>query len=533
MNKPIRKVALALAVLFLALFVNLNFVQVVKGSDYRNDPQNRRVLLNEYSSPRGQIVVHGTAVAASKETNDELKYLRTYPGGPIYAPVTGYYSFVYGATGIESAENDILSGDSPDLFTTKLTNLLTGRDPRGGSVELTLNPKAQAAAYKAMRGANGELRRGAVVAIDPKTGAILALVSTPSFDPNKLSSHNATEMQRAYKRYNEMNTQPLLDRALDQNYPAGSIFKVIDSAAALSIGIKPSDQIPAPVGYRPFEEKNTSPCPATLNTACVENFGGEECQPGSSKATLDFAFAKSCNTAFAQLAVDRIGANDLAQQANAFGFDLPYQGTRPPNFCDPPAMTIPLTVCRSSPGSQSDLADPAALAQTAFGQRDVRITPLQAALLSSAVANNGLLMRPYLVAKELRPNLDTLDTTSPSEMGQVIDPAIDQDLIQMMEDVVYSPEGTGGLARIQELEPQVRIGGKTGTADVGATSASSSQPDAWFTGFALLNGEPRIAVAVIIENGGVAGDESAGGLAAAPVAQKVMNAYLRTLPGVS
>jgi penicillin-binding protein A len=531
MNKPIRKVAMALAVLFLAIFANLNVVQVLKGSDYRNDPQNRRVLLNEYSSPRGQIVVQGTAIAESKETKDELKYLRVYPQGPIYAPVTGYYSFTYGATGIEGAENDILSGDSPQLFTTKLTNLLTGRNPRGGSVELTLNAKAQEAAYHAMQGDNG-LRRGAVVALDPTTGAILALVSTPSFDPNKLSSHNADEITKAYKKYNSMHSQPLLNRAISQNYPAGSIFKVIDSAAALKLGIKPTDRIPAPNGYRPFDEKDTSACPASLNTACVENFAGETCDNGKD-ATLEFAFAKSCNTAFAQLAVDRIGPDGLAEQANKFGFDLPYQGSTPPNFCDPPALTIPLPVCQSSPGSQNDLNDPAALAQTAFGQRDVRITPLQAAMLSSAVANNGLLYKPYLVSKELRPNLDTLNETSPTQIGQVIDPALDQDLIQMMEGVVYSPEGTGHLAQIPDLSAQVRIGGKTGTADVGATSGSNQQPDAWFTGFALVNGEPKIAVAVIIENGGVAGDESAGGLAAAPVAQKVMDAYLRTLPGVS
>lgn len=532
MNKPIRKVAIALAVLFLAIFANLNVVQVVKGSDYRNDPQNRRVLLNEYSSPRGQIVVQGKAIAESKETKDELKYLRVYPQGKVYAPVTGYYSFTYGASGIEAAENDILSGDSAQLFTTKLTNILTGRNPRGGSVELTLSRAAQSAAYNAMRGDNGLPRRGAVVALDPTTGAILALVSTPSFDPNRLSSHNADEITKAYKDLNSRQTQPMLNRAINQNYPAGSIFKIIDSAAALKIGIKPGDRIPAPDGYRPFDEKDTSPCPAALNTACIQNFGGETCDNGKN-ATLDFAFAKSCNTAFAQLAVDRIGANDLAAQAHAFGFDLPYQGSRPPDFCDPPALTIPLTVCRSSPGSQSDLNDPAALAQTAFGQRDVRITPLQAAMLSSAVANNGLLMKPYLVSKELRPNLDTLSTTSTQQLGQVIDPTVDQDLIQMMEDVVYSPEGTGGLAQIPELSPQVRIGGKTGTADVGATSGSNAEPDAWFTGFALVDGAPKIAVAVIIENGGVAGDESAGGKAAAPVAQAVMKAYLQTLPGVS
>jgi penicillin-binding protein A len=531
MNRPIRKVAVAMGVLFLALFVNLNVVQVVKGDTYRNHEGNLRVLWNEYSSPRGQIVVQGSAVALSKETSDELKYLRVYPKGPIYAPVTGYYSFNYGTSAIEAAENDILAGTSSQLFTSRIADLLTGRNPRGGSVQLTLSSAAQVAAYNAMQGSNG-LRRGAVVALDPSTGAILALVSTPSFDPNKLSSHHFGAVTEAYRKYNAMKLQqPLLNRAIDQNYPAGSIFKIIDSAAALKIGITPNTKIPAVNGYRPFDPKDTSVCPASLNTACIENFGGETCFDGKT-ATLDYAFAKSCNTAFAQLAVDRIGGADLAQQAAAFGFDLPYQGTQPPDFCDPPALTIPLTVCRSSPGSQTDLGDPAALAQTAFGQRDVRITPLQAAMLAAAVANNGSLMKPYLVDKELRPNFSTLNTTTPSQLGQVIDPNLDQSLIRMMEDVVYSPEGTGSEARIPELEPQVRIGGKTGTADVGATSGSNQQPDAWFTGFALVDGAPKIAVAVVIENGGVAGDESAGGKAAAPVAKAVMNAYLRTLPGV-
>lgn len=528
MNKPMRKVAAAFAVFFIALFVNLNYVQVVKGHSYRNDSRNQRVLLNEYSSPRGQIVVGGTPVAESRATKDELKYLRVYPHGPVYAPATGYYSFTNGATGIEAAENDILSGDSSQLFTTKLADILTGRNPRGGSVDLTLNRAAQTSAYEAMRGQHGRLRPGAVVALDPQSGAILALVSTPSYDPNRISSHNAAANAQAYRAYNEAKLQPMLDRALSQNYPAGSIFKIIDSAAALAKGIRPTDRIPAANSFWPFEPSRTTPCPSALNVACVQNFAGETCDNGKT-ATLEFAFAKSCNTAFAQLAVQRIGGPDLASQAHAFGFDTPYSSASPPNFCDPPAFTIPLPVCRSSPGSEQDMNDPGALAQTAFGQRNVRITPMQAAMLSATVANNGLLMRPYLVAKQLRPNLSTLNTTQPTQVRQVIDPTLDQDLIGMMEGVVYNPEGTGGLARIPALEPRVKIGGKTGTADVGATSASPEPPDAWFTGFALVNGTPRIAVAVLLENGGVAGDESAGGKAAAPVAAAVMKAYLHSI----
>lgn len=518
MNRPIRKVSIALAVLFLALFVNLNYVQVVKGSSYRDDPQNRRVLLNEYSSPRGQIVVQGSNVAESKPTKDELKYLRVYPQGRIYAPATGYYSFIYGTSGIELTENDILSGDSSELFTSKLANILTGRNPRGGSVQLTLNKAAQVAAYNAMKSSNGSLKRGAVVALDPKTGAILALVSTPSYDPNKLSSHNSAAISKAWRTYQNDKNQPMLNRALNQNYPAGSIFKVIDSAAALKLGIKADERIAAPNSFWPLQPKRTSPCPANLSAPCVQNFQGERCDNGKT-ATLAFALAKSCNTAFAALAVNRIGPDALRQQAHLFGFDSAQ-------------LNVPLPVANSTVGTSSDLSDPAALAQTSFGQRDVRVTPLQAAMMSAAVAYNGTLMQPYLVAKELRPNLSVLKSTEPQQLNQVIDPDLDQELVKMMEGVVTSPEGTGGPANITDLGPSVVVGGKTGTADVGQTSASKVAPDAWFTGFAMVKGDPKIAVAVIQENAGVAGNETTGGLAAGPVARKVMEAYLKSI-GVS
>ena len=522
MNRPIRKVSIFLGVLFLALFVNLNVVQVVKGSDYRDDPNNRRVLLNEYASPRGQIVVQGTAVAQSKSTNskDELKYLRVYENGPVYAPATGYYSFIYGTSGIEDAENPILSGDSSALFTTKLANILTGRNPRGGSVQLTLNKSAQLAAYNAMKSSNGKFKRGAVVALDPKTGAILALVSTPSFDPNKLSSHNSATVTQAYSTYNHDKNEPMLNRALRQNYPAGSIFKIIDSAAALKRGIKPTDRVPAASSYWPLDPKRTSPCPATLSAPCVQNFQGEKCDPKNSKtATLAFALARSCNTAFAALAVDRLGAADLKAEAKAFGFDGPQ-------------LSVPLDVAPSTIGSNSVLNDPAALAQTSFGQRDVRITPIQAAMLSASVANNGTLMQPYLVKSELRPNLSVLNTTQPKQMSQVIDPDLDQELIKMMQGVVNNPEGTGGPAKVTGFNSQVVVGGKTGTADVGQTSASKLAPDAWFTGFATVQGDPKIAVAVVMENAGVSGNEATGGQAAGPVASEVMKAYLKSI-GVS
>jgi penicillin-binding protein A len=547
MNRPIRKVAVALLVLLAAMFVNLNFVQVVKGSDYRNDPDNKRVLLAEYANPRGQIVVQGSAVATSRKTADELKYQRRYPNGPEYAAATGYYSFVYGTSAMENAENDVLSGNDPRLFGTQLADLFTGRNPRGGSVELTLNKAAQAAAYKGME-VNGTFRRGAVVALNPTTGAILALVSTPSYDPNQLASHDADKIDAYWqslrpKKGDKNPPDPMLNRAFNQVYAPGSVFKVIDAAAALKHGVKPDQRISAANSYWPLQSKRTDRCPANHQAACVENFEGETCQNGTT-ATLAFALAKSCNTAFAALAVDKLGPKAIQDEAALFGFDRPY-GADQPDLCNPVRFDVPLGVCRSTPGSSVDLNDKAALAQTSFGQRDTRMTPLQAAMISSAVANQGTLMKPYLVAKELGPNLSVLSETQPKQLSQVIDPTLDADLQAMMRGVVTSPEGTGAPANITDI-PGVTVGGKTGTADtgfcqvgarVGPCSEKAFQdgtetpPHAWFSGFALQNGNPKIAVAVIIENGGVNGSETTGGLAAAPVAKQVMEAYLKSGPG--
>ncbi len=571
MNRPIRKVCIAVAVLFVALFVNLNLVQVVQGSSYRDNMSNRRVLLNEYSNPRGQIVVDGTDVARSEKTSDELKYLRQYPQGAEYAPVTGSYSFVFGTTGIEAAENDVLSGDSSSLFTTNLASLLTGRNPRGGSVDLTLNKQAQAAAYKALRLPNGTYRAGSVVALDPSTGAILAAVSTPSYDPNALSSHNSDSIAHAYACYSDLGTQntgesdahysarlkaeiakrepsatskgcsdvandptaffkadptalgPLNNRAFDITYPPGSLFKVIVAAAALKAGIKPDDKITAPQYYWPDDAVKTAkqtPCATNDTGPCIHNFTlssgyREQCKNGSLTATLDFSLEKSCNTAFAALAVQKLGAARIAAEAKLFGLDTT-------------ALKIPLTTATSTIGDVGELSsDPVALAQSAFGQRSVAITPLQAAMISAAVAQNGTLYSPYLVKDTRRPNTSILTETKPTQLSQVLDPGLDSELVTMMENVVSGKEAgseaTGKAAAITDL-PNVVVGGKTGTADHQDANGKALPAHSWFTGFALVKGQAKIAVAVILEN-----SDATGGEDAAPKARSVMEAYLRSI----
>jgi penicillin-binding protein A len=480
-NRPVRRVALAMLVLFGLLIVNANYVQVFEGDRLRTDPGNTRVLLDEYERQRGTIVVGGRAVAESVPTDDKLKYLRHYPSGAEYAPVTGFYSLIYGATGIEQAENDFLSGSDNRLFTRRLSALLTGRDPRGGNVVLTLNRAAQQAAVKGL----GD-RAGAVVALDPSTGAILAMASTPSFDPNAISSHDPSSIRAAYTKLANDENDPLLNRAINARYPPGSAFKVIVAAAALANGRTPDTLIDCPTAYTP---------PGTRTA--LHNFGNESC--GANKVSMQTALTHSYNTAFAKLGVD-LGQQAIRTAAASFGI-----GSGEP-------LETPLRVSQSSLG---EIPDTPALAQSSIGQRDVALTPLQAAMIAAAVSNNGVLMTPYLVDRVEAPDLTVLDTTQPEQLSTAASPQAAGQLTQMMRSVVE--RGTGRAARI----PGVEVAGKTGTAE----NAPGQAPHAWFIGFAHANGK-QVAVSVIIEHGGNSGSETTGGEAAAPIAKQVMQAVL-------
>jgi peptidoglycan glycosyltransferase len=480
-NRPIRRVALAMLVLFGLLIANANYVQVFEGDKLRTDPGNTRVLLDEYERQRGTIVVDGAPVAESVSTDDKLRYLRRYPGKGTYAPVTGFYSLIYGATGIEQAENSFLSGSDNRLFTQRLSALLTGRDPRGGNVVLSLNSKAQQAAVAGL----GD-RRGAVVAMDPSTGAILAMASSPSFDPNPISSHDPDTIRAQYNKLAADDSDPLINRAINERYPPGSAFKVVVAAAALANGRTPDSQLDCPTVYTP---------PGTSRG--LKNFGGESC--GASKVTMQTALTNSYNTAFAKLGVD-LGASEIRRAAAGFGI-----GTGEP-------LQVPMRV---SPSSLGDIPDTPALAQTSIGQRDVALTPLQAAMIVSAISNDGVLMTPYLISELQAPDLTVLDRTKPEQLSTAVTPQIAGQLTQMMRSVVQN--GTGKAARI----PGVDVAGKTGTAE----NAADAPPHAWFIGFAKNAGK-QVAVSVIIENGGNSGSETTGGEAAAPIAKQVMSAVL-------
>jgi len=467
-NAPLRRVALVVLALFGLLFLNLNYVQVVEANKLKDNPLNRRVLLQAYERQRGDIVVDGRAVATSKATTDKLKYLRTYPGGAEYAPVTGFYSLIYGSTGIERAEDSLLSGNDDRLFARRISDLVTGRTPRGGNVVLTLSAAVQSAAYQALSG-----QKGAVVALNPQTGAILAMASSPSYDPNPLSSHDPTVIRQAWQKYQSDPAQPMLNRTISQTLPPGSTFKIVVTTAALENGLQPSSVIPAPLTYTP---------PQT--TVAIPNYEGTSC-PGGGQTTLIEALTVSCNTAYAHLGVT-LGADKIKAAAAQFGIGDPN-------------LTVPMRVAASGLGPMSD---PPSVAQSSIGQRDVRLTPLQDAMVAAAVANNGRLMKPYLVKEVTAPNLTTLSSTQPTVYKDALTPQIAGEITQMMRSVV--DKGTGQNARI----PGYVVGGKTGTAQNGG-------PDhGWFIGFAGKPGQaPTVAIAVVLENAGTGGSARATTLA--------------------
>jgi peptidoglycan glycosyltransferase len=475
-NAPLRRVAISVLVLFTLLIINVNYIQVVRSDELRNDAGNTRVLAEEYDRERGSIVVGGDPIALSVRTDDRLTYLRQYPQGGLYAAVTGYYSLVYSNTGMERAENGVLAGSDPRLFVRRLADLFTGRDPAGGDVVLTLDPAVQ---KTAMDGLEGKV--GAVVALDPKTGAVLGLASTPSYDPNVLSSHEPQKIRDYAAQLDAGNPDPRRNQAIGERYAPGSVFKVIVSAAALANGYTPESMLKAP---------NVLDLPGT--DATLQNFGGERCNGGADQSLID-ALTVSCNTAFAQLGMD-LGEDKIRAMAEAFG--MTDEG-----------MEIPLPVTGSKLG---DIDGKAALAQSSIGQLDVAMTPLQAAMVAAAVANDGSLMKPYLVDQVRAPDLTVIDRTDPEKLSEPISADVANQLTTMMLSVVE--KGSGKAAQL----PGVQVAGKTGTAQVGGDAPDHN----WFIAFAPAD-DPKIAVAVFVKNGG-----GTGGGIAAPIAHDVLQAYL-------
>jgi penicillin-binding protein A len=493
MESFIKKLGVAFLALFVLLLAQVTYIQVIAAHRLADNPANAtRQLIAEYRVDRGDIVAaDGTTVlATSRKSPGQLKYQRHYPHGPLYADITGYYSVIYGRTRLEQAYNDYLSGTAPQLIPQTLVDQILGRPRRGATVVTTIDPVLQRAAAAAL----GSLP-GAVVALDPHTGDIRAIVANPTYDPNQLASQVLPKVRRAWKRLNADPDKPLLSRAIDELYPPGSTFKMVTASAALQNGVGPNSLWPNP----PVLD-----LPQT--TATLENFGGERCLGGASQITLAEALTVSCNVVFGQVGL-RLGAARLAAQARAFGFAR-----------DASSGAIPFDI----PLQEGVFPDQSyfahrlpAVALSAIGQDNVAANPMQMALVAAAIANGGEEMRPRLVSQIRDPSGQVVQTFAPEAYGHPLSGQAAIQLTQMMVNVVQS--GTGTAAQI----PGIEVAGKTGTAQHG----TGLPPHAWFVCFAPAQ-NPTLVVAVIVLDGGSLGSDATGGRVAAPIAKAVMEAAL-------
>jgi peptidoglycan glycosyltransferase len=475
MIKSLRISGAFVLVLFIALFLSTSVVQVLAANTISQDDRNVRNLYQSFSAERGQIFAGNVEVASSVPVDTQYRFLRTYPYPELYAPIVGYYTLNQGNAGIESALNPLLTGQASSQFMEQVNALVTGSSPRGATVVLTIDHELQQVAADAL----GD-RRGAVVAIEPSTGRILAMVSSPSFDPNQLASHSTSNVLEYYQSVIADDNDPLENRAIagDQYFP-GSVFKVLVAAAALESG-----------RYQAGSEfENLPELRLPLSTSIVTNSGGRLCGIGET-VTIETALVLSCNVPFAELGRD-LGEGAIGEMADAFGFEA--------------RLEIPLSV---TPSRYPRGMDQAQLMLSSFGQYDVRVTPLQVAMMSAAVANDGQLMSPQLVQEVLANDLRLLEEFEPSVYSTPISKRTANELSRMMVNGVS--QGVASAAQI----PGVPVAGKTGTAETGIGEGRSF----WFTGFAPAN-DPKIAVAVVVEGESADGT---GNSVAGPIARAVL-----------
>ncbi|MEV2278934.1 penicillin-binding protein 2 [Nocardiopsis sp. NPDC049922] len=487
MNTPIRRLSIFTMALFAVLMLNLTWIQGFRADALIEDPLNTRQYSEHLSRPRGPIEIAGESVAFSENVAEEggsPLYQREYTGGDMYTPITGALS-VYSTTGIERAQNSLLDGTDDRLAVRNFRDIITGREPEGARVELTLNPAVQEAGYNGFRDGGFQ---GAAVALDPNTGAVLGAVSAPSYDANDVAS--VTDRDTAVNNFVELENdpdQPLLNRAFNELYPPGSTFKVVTAAAAIeSQGATPESTIEAP-DVLEFASGPVLPN-ATPGGTCN---GGEP-------DTLAHSIQISCNTSMANWAM-QMGGQALSDQAAAFGFN-PAEGEE---------LQVPLSV---EPSLAPVETDNSILGRAGIGQSNVQATPLQMAMVAAGVANGGEVMRPYVVDSVLDSDMSVVTETQPETLSQAVSASTAEDLTDMMVLVTTAPEGSGLNGAIDGME----VAGKTGTAETGGGQATHN----WFIGFAPAN-DPEIAVAVVIEHGG-----GSGGTLAAPIARAMMEAVV-------
>ncbi|WP_333618844.1 penicillin-binding transpeptidase domain-containing protein [Dietzia sp.] len=485
MNRAIRRVSVAAAIMVILLLLQLTNVQVFQANSLRQDPRNSRMLLDEYSRQRGQITADGQVLAVSVPAEGQIPWQRQYPDPDSvpFSPVVGYYSLQYSTAGLESTQDAFLNGSDDRLWTERLRGFLSGRTPQGGNVDLTLSPAGQRTAYDALQRGTGQGPLvGSVAAVKPSTGEILSLASSPSFNPNDLLS-GSDEASQTMENLTQDPGQPLLNHATQTALPPGSIYKVITTAAALESGMTPD----SPVSGAP-----STVLPGTVTS--LENYGGSTCGGGGT-TTLSTAFALSCNVPFVESA-PQIGQDKFEDVAKRFGYDG-----------QAPDIGVP-----TSPSGVGDVGDDAQLAMSAIGQSDVRSTTLQAAMMAATVSNNGKRMHPQLIRRLQAPNLSTVSEFKPKEAGEAVSPDIAAQLTTLMEG--SEQHSGGGL-------PGVQIASKTGTAEHG--EGDSSVPYTWYIAFAPGR---DVAVAVCIESGPGITSDTVGATVAAPIGREVIGSIL-------
>ncbi|WP_028245610.1 peptidoglycan D,D-transpeptidase FtsI family protein [Pseudoclavibacter soli] len=481
MTTRLRRVTIVVFALFLSLFVSSSLIQTVFADSLNADSRNTRVIRDGYKIQRGSILAGNTVIAQSEASDSVFKYVRTYPGGEAYSSITGYYSHVLASTGIEASENVDLTGVGKSQTVEQLINRINGTTQRGSDVTLSIDPDIQQAAWDAL----GD-RNGAAVAIEPSTGRILALVSKPSYDAAALADNDSDTANQVFDTLSADSSQPLVNRAIaGDTYAPGSTFKLVMTAAALENGYTPDSDFDNPAALT-LEQSTTQ----------IHNVTNRACGSGTSKVTLKVALQYSCNIPFAELGLE-LGSDKVKSTAEAFGFDQD--------------LSIPLAVTASRYPTPTS---PAELQLSSFGQANVRVTPLQMASVAATIANGGTRLQPSLIDQVRNQSLEVTSQFEKTELGQAISPETAQTLTDLMVNNV-STEISG--ARIDGVD----VAGKTGTAE----TTKDGQYNLWFTGFAPAN-DPKVAVAVVVEDGGSYNNSEGSNKVAAPIAQKIMKAVL-------
>ncbi|WP_314430152.1 penicillin-binding protein 2 [Microbacterium lacticum] len=483
MTRELKRLSIIMVVMFFGLFGATSWIQVVQAQTLAENPENRRTLYDSFEVQRGSIIAGDEVIASSVPTDDIYSWQRQYADASMWAPVTGYINPVLqSATGIEQAMNRELSGTASSQFLSRVDQIITGQPPRGSNVLLTLDPALQRVASEALGS-----YQGAVVAIEPSTGRVLAMATSPSYDTNTLAVHDSAAVNTTYDELLNAAVDPLANRTIDTLNPPGSTFKLVVASAALASGKFTPDST--------FANPSSYVLPGT--STAIHNFDGNTCGPGD-QVSLATALRLSCNIPMAQLAV-ALGDDAIRDEAKKYGFNTRFD--------------IPLAVSASNypEGSLSDDQT----AQTGYGQLDVKATPLQIAMVSAGIANHGIVMNPRMVDRVVAPDLTVQQTFENTEFGRALS---EQDAATMTSLMIANvSNGAASGARIEGVD----VAGKTGTAEHGPGDPYTL----WFTGFAPAD-DPTVAVAVMIEDGGGLGQSGTSNGIAAPIAKKVIEAVL-------